>query len=111
MTKEITTVLDRIEAQQDKQLELGPTAISLDFLRLIYRDPTQQLSTRIRVAMACLPYETPKLLATAIVTHISRLYFIRRRIESLSKGRVPHRPSAASLLRTEAVHAHEWKQN
>jgi hypothetical protein len=43
--------------------------------------------------------------------HISRIYFIGRRIESLSNGRAPHRPSAASLLRTEAVHAHEWKRN
>src|SRR5262245_19964621 len=66
MKKEITMVLDRLEAQH-KQLDLGPNAISLDLLQAVYRDPTQQLSTRIRCAMACLPFETPKLLATAIV--------------------------------------------
>jgi hypothetical protein len=43
--------------------------------------------------------------------HISRIYFIVRRIGSLPNGRAPHRPSAASLLRMEAVHAHEWKRN
>jgi len=38
--------------QENKQLDLGPTASSLDLLQAVYRDPTQQLTTRIRCAMA-----------------------------------------------------------
>jgi len=32
-------------ASDDRQLDLGPNAISLDLLQAVYRDPTQQLST------------------------------------------------------------------
>jgi hypothetical protein len=84
MTKEITMVLDRIEAQQNKQLDLGPTASSLDLLQAVYRDPTQQLHTRMRAAMACLPFETPKLLATAIVNENSFAELLDRRLARIS---------------------------
>src|SRR5262245_45282090 len=80
MAKEITRVLDRIEAQQDQHLELGPTAISLDLLRAVYRDPTQQLSTRMRAAMACLPFEAPKLAVTAVVTENDIATLLDKRI-------------------------------
>ena len=85
MTKEIARVLDRIDAQQDKHLELGPTAISLDLLRAVYRNPTQQLSTRMRAAMACLPFETPKLLATAIVNEGSFAEILDRRLKRMEQ--------------------------
>ena len=85
MTKEITRVLDRIEAQQDKHLELGLTAISLDLLRAVYRDPTQHLSIRMRAAMACLPFETPKLLATAIINEGSFAELLERRLKRMEQ--------------------------
>ena len=85
MTKEMTRVLDRIDAPQDKHLELGPTAISLDSLRAVYRDPTQQLSVRMRAAMACSPFETPKLLATAIVNEGSFAELLERRLKRMEQ--------------------------
>jgi hypothetical protein len=42
-----------------------PTA--LEFLEAIYMNEELPLLTRVRVAISCLPYQTPKLLATAIV--------------------------------------------
>jgi hypothetical protein len=85
MTKEITMVFDRIEAQQDKQLELSPTATALDLLEAVYRDPSQELHTRIRCAISCLPFQSPKLLATAIVNEGSFAELLDRRLKRIEE--------------------------
>jgi hypothetical protein len=72
-------------ASDDRQLDLGPDAISLDLLQAVYRDPTQQLSIRIRCAMACLPFETPKLLATAIVNEGSFAELLDQRLKRIEQ--------------------------
>ena len=41
---------------------------SLQLLQAIYRDKQQPLNVRVRCAIESLPYETPKLSATAIAT-------------------------------------------
>jgi hypothetical protein len=88
MTKAITMVLDRIEAQKDKQLDLSPTATALDLLEAVYRNPAQELHTRIRCAMACLPFQSPKLLATAIVNEGSFADLLERRLQRLNEMRL-----------------------
>ena len=72
-------------AGDDKLLDLGPTSSSLDLLQAIYRDPTQQLSIRMRAAMACLPFETPKLLATAIVNEGSFAELLDQRLKRIEQ--------------------------
>jgi hypothetical protein len=42
--------------------------VALEYLQGIYNDPTQSTSMRMRAAIECLPFETPKLSATAITT-------------------------------------------
>jgi len=83
MTKAITTVFDRLEAQ--KQLDIGPTATALELLQAVYRSPSQELYTRMRAAMACLPFETPKLLATAIVSEGNFAELLDRRLKRLEE--------------------------
>jgi len=56
-----------LEPEQDDPLKLGPNALSLEGLQAIYRNPALSLTTRFRAMVAAVPYETPKLLATAIV--------------------------------------------
>ena len=68
-----------------RALVLGPTASSLDLLQAVYRDPTQQLITRMRAA-TCLPFETPKLLATAIVNENSFAEILERRLQRLNEA-------------------------
>jgi len=59
-------VLDQIGAEIEELTELAPGEISLDFLRRVYRSTQQPMSLRMRAAIESLPYETPKLSATAI---------------------------------------------
>ena len=39
---------------------------SIEYLRRIYRDPTQPIAVRMRAAIESLPYENPKITAVAV---------------------------------------------
>ena len=67
MVNSVLEVLDRIEAQRAQRdaAIIGPSALAL--LQAVYRDPDVPLNVRIKCAVECLPYETPKLSATALL--------------------------------------------
>src|SRR5262249_61937017 len=65
------------------EIEIPPDGTSLDLLRQVYRANHLPLPTRMRAAMACLPHEAPRLIATAVINESSFPELLERRLKRL----------------------------
>src|SRR5262245_54373542 len=84
MAETVYGVLDRIEKRQ-QEIEIGPTGLSIDLLRAVYRSSALPLHTRMRAAMACLKHEVPALIATAVVNEGSFADLLDRRLKRIGE--------------------------
>src|SRR5215471_8018413 len=73
-------LFDDKKAKTPMEFEIGPNGMGLDLLRMVYRNSSVELSTRLRCAMACLPFESPKLAVVAQVTENDIAAILDRRI-------------------------------
>ena len=71
--------------EDDDPLKLEPNAMSLEGLQAIYRNPALPLTTRMRAMMAAVPYESPKLIATAIVNEGSFAELLDQRLKRIEQ--------------------------
>src|SRR5215831_18794075 len=60
-------------------------ANSLQFLQEVYRNPSVGLHIRMRAAMACLPFEHPKLAVTAVVSEQNFAEVLERRLKRIAE--------------------------
>ena len=54
-------------------MEIPANGMSFDLLRMVYRNSSIPLTTRIRCAIAAFPFELPKLAVTAVISELSCL--------------------------------------
>jgi len=77
--------LDRIEEQE--AIHIAPNATALDLLQIVYRSAALPLPVRMRAAMAAIPYESPRLQVTAVVSENSLAEVLEQRLKRLEQMR------------------------
>ena len=86
--KMIDTLVD-LQMIQDKPkpqgIEIPTDGISLDLLRAVYRNNQLPLTTRMRAAIAALPFEVPKLAVTAVVSEQDFATVLDRRLKRIEQ--------------------------
>ena len=66
-------------------IEIPTDGISLDLLRAVYRNNQLPLTTRMRAAIAALPFEVPKLAVTAVVSEQDFATVLDRRLKRIEE--------------------------
>jgi hypothetical protein len=70
------------------EVEIVDVASALSFLQACYRNPSLNLTVRARIAIACLPFEVPRLAVTAQITENDIATILDRRIARLKQMRL-----------------------
>ena len=76
------------EPEDDDPLNLDPKALGLEGLQAVYRNPRLPLQTRIRAMVAALPFESPKLAVTAVVTENDFATLLDRRLARMAEAKL-----------------------
>src|SRR5215831_12640574 len=74
--------------KKQQEIEIPPDGISLDLLRAVYRSNQLPLTTRMRAAIAALPFESPKLAVTAVVSEQDFATVLDRRLKRIEEMRL-----------------------
>src|SRR5262245_20743691 len=75
-------------------------------LKAVYQNPEVPLSVRMRAAMACLPFETPKLLATAIIDEGDFATLLDQRLKRIEQMKlIEAKPTSDKIIEGNPVDA------
>jgi hypothetical protein len=88
----IGEVLDRIGARQQAEAIEGASALEL--LQAVYRSTRLPLAVRMRAAIEALPFESPKLSATALLSSDDLADWLERAISRSGVKLIEARPIA-----------------
>ena len=73
------------DEKKQQEVEIPVDGISLDLLRAVYRSDQLPLTTRMRAAIAALPFESPKLAVTAMVSEQDFAAVLDRRLKRIEE--------------------------
>ena len=79
------------DERKQQEIEIPPDGISLDLLRAVYRSKQLPLTTRMRAAIAALPFESPKLAVTAVVSEQDFATVLDRRLKRIEEMKLLRR--------------------
>jgi hypothetical protein len=81
--------------ERETPVVIGKGATAHELLKIIYQCPELPLTTRMRAAIAALPFETPKLAVTGIVEGDSDFAsLLDRRLRRMEQAKlIAHQPS------------------
>src|SRR5262249_39930825 len=71
------------EAEQEMEVAVMEPLTALQLLQSVYQNPTVGMTTRMRAAMACLPFEVPKLAVTALIAENDFATLLDRRLKHM----------------------------
>jgi hypothetical protein len=87
-------------------LQLRPGANSLDFLQAVYRNPSLALTTRMRAAIAAIPFESPKLAVTAVVSEQDFATVLDRRLKRIEEMKLIEAKPTIDGVESKAADVH-----
>src|SRR5262245_899069 len=70
---------------QETMCKLVHNGMCLDLLRAVYSNSSVELSTRMKAAAMCLPYEAPKLAVTALISENDFATVLDRRLKRIEE--------------------------
>jgi uncharacterized membrane protein YjjP (DUF1212 family) len=104
--------LQVVKEEESERFELEEGATSLKLLQKVYRSPAVALPTRMRAAMAALPFESPKLAVVAtfnagdFADHLDRAVERSRKALMIEAPTISANTSSVSDISTDP-HVHE----
>ena len=87
-----------VEDKKQQEIEIPADGISLDLLKAVYRNNQLPLTTRMRAAIAALPFEVPKLAVTAVVSEQDFATLLDRRLKRNEEMKAKRRRRSKSNL-------------